>query len=134
MVVFRLISREFSLINSLGITGGLGIQLAKTRAISKTARFLGERRAIIGQWPFDPHSGRKVDESELSLPAGVSMYLCGASQRFDRIADYQREIREAWLKLNPPLPVREAGDFLICIGCGGIWRIRGRRSTRRMGS
>ncbi len=43
------------------------------------------------------------------------MVLAGEFQRFDLFADVRERVREDWLRLEVPLPVRPAGDLLLAV-------------------
>ena len=73
----------------------------------------------LGQWPFESHSGRKIERDEFSLVSGAPISLRGPFQRFALISEFQEDIREDWLRLEDTAPVRAEGEFLCCIGCGG---------------
>ena len=72
-----------------------------------------------GHWPADAYSGRKLGQAELLQPPGAKVMLSGFFQRFEYIADIREEVREDWLRMDDPLPVRPSGDFAICLRLGG---------------
>lgn len=68
-----------------------------------------------GNWPFDAHSGRRLAWAELYQAPGQRIRMDGLFQRWELIAEAREEIREDWLRVADPLPVRQSGDFLICL-------------------
>ncbi len=96
-----------------------------TRPNVSGRRLLGARVVLEGQWPFEEHSGRRVEMGELSLPSGALISFRGSFQRFDLISAFQEEIRGDWFRLEDAAVVRGEGEFLICIGCGGQFEDKG---------
>ena len=80
---------------------------------------LGPEVMWTGHWPADAYSGRKLGQAELLQPPGAKVMLSGFFQRFEYIADIREEVREDWLRMDDPLPVRPSGDFAICLRLGG---------------
>ena len=91
------------------------------------AGFTASRRRIDGeevlglevrwtrQWPREVYSSRKLERAELFQAPGARVTLQGFFQRFEYIAEIREEVREDWLKLDDPAPVRASGDFLVCL-------------------
>jgi hypothetical protein len=75
-----------------------------------------------GQWPFDSLISRPVQSAELLVAGGAHLILTGWFQRFELIADARQAIREDWLRLDNPWPIRPSGDFAICLRLGDYAR------------
>ena len=76
---------------------------------------LGPEVMWTGHWPREAYSSRKLERAELFQAPGARVTLCGFFQRFEYIADIRDEVREDWLRMDDPLPVRPSGDFLVSI-------------------
>ena len=68
-----------------------------------------------GHWPFDGYSWRRLAREEFFQAPGQRLTLAGLFQRFELIAGAREEIRGDWLRVEGALPVRESGDFAICL-------------------
>ena len=67
---------------------------------------LGPEVMWSGHWPREAYSSRKLERAELFQAPGARVTLCRFFQRFEYIADIRDEVREDWLNLDDPLPVR----------------------------
>jgi len=94
---------------------------AGTRAEVVGEEVFGPQARWGGNWPFDAHSGRRLDRGELFLAPGQRLTLDGLFQRWELIAEAREEIKEDWLRVDGAGSVRGSGDFAIALrlGAGG---------------
>ena len=90
-----------------------------TRTLVAGEEVLGPMALWNGVWPFDGYSGRPIAQAELYQAPGARITLGGSFQRFDLIADRCDKIRNDWLRLENPEPLRPAGDLAVCLHFDG---------------
>lgn len=81
----------------------------------KNRHVLGPRLRLEGQWPREASTGRNLTEAELRMPPEACVVLAGEFQRFDLISEARERVREDWLRLKAPLPVRPPGELLLVV-------------------
>ncbi len=128
MITFQRIHRIGSLLSQYVFEHTLAVRLGMGQSDSRVFEeccFRGRRRDLsprvtwAQQWPFESHSGRKIEATEFGSRSVGVISLCGPFQRFDLISEFHGEIQSSWFKLEDAAAVRTEGELLICISCGG---------------